>query len=248
MCGPCSPRRRWLGLQRPWPLELVSRFRPNLIPAGCSRITPDMLPLVELSQTEIDGIVASVPGGSVNVQDIYPLAPLQEGILFHHLMAAEGDAYVLPSLLAFDSRERLEGFLAALKAVIDRHDILRTAMVWEGLAQPVQVVWRQALLCRWRRSCLIAAGGDAAEQLHERFDPRRFRLDVRQAPLMRGYIAQDEARGSLAAAAAVPSSGDGPHHAGSADRGGAGSSAGPSGSSLPQPFRSATLWRRRGLG
>ncbi len=162
----------------------------NLIPEGCCAITPAMLPLIELSQAEIDGIAACVPGGCANIQDIYPLAPLQEGLLFHHLLGGEGDAYLLSSLLAFDGRARLEGFLAALQAVIGRHDILRTAVLWEGLSQPVQVVWREAPLAVEEVE-LDPAGGAAAAQLRARFDPRRTRLDVRRAPLMRAAVAHD---------------------------------------------------------
>ena len=165
---------------------------PNRIPAECEAITPEMLPLVELSAEEIEIIVGKTPGGAANVQDIYPLAPLQEGMLFHYLMSAEGDAYLLSALLAFDTRGRMESFVDALQAVIDRHDILRTAVVWEGLSEPVQVVWREAPLSV-EEVQLNPGGGDIARQLLKRFDPRRYRMSLGQAPLMRMIIAYDAA-------------------------------------------------------
>ncbi|WPN26096.1 non-ribosomal peptide synthetase [Pseudomonas marginalis] len=159
----------------------------NRIPANCRRITPDLLTLVELDQATIDQVVAQVPGGTANVQDIYPLAPLQEGILYHYITAEQGDPYLLQTHLAFDSLERLNAFTQALQQVIDRHDILRTGVVWEGLAQPQQVVWRTAEL----QVQALHLQGDVLAGLHERFDARRYRLDISQAPLIRLMYAQD---------------------------------------------------------
>ena len=153
-----------------------------------------MLPLAQLTAEDIDRIVSRVPGGAANIQDIYPLAPLQEGILFHHLMSREADPYLLASQFGFASRALLDGFLGALQKVVDRHDILRTAVMWEGLPEPVQVVWRRAVL-PVETVQLDPAAGDVAEQLYARFDPRRQHIDIGQAPLLRVYLAQDPERG-----------------------------------------------------
>ncbi|TLG92994.1 amino acid adenylation domain-containing protein, partial [Pseudomonas edaphica] len=170
----------------------------NGIMPGCTQITPSMLTLVQLDQPAIERIVANVPGGAANVQDIYPLAPLQEGILYHHISAEQGDPYLLQSRMAFDSLERLHGFMGALQQVVARHDILRTGVVWEGLDSPVQVVWRDAQLSV-QEVILDPAEGGIIEQLHARFDARHYRLDITQAPLLRMVYAQDPANNRVAA-------------------------------------------------
>src|SRR5262249_48469219 len=156
----------------------------NLIPAGCATILPEMLPLIQLSEPEIAMIVNRVPGGAGNVQDIYPLSPLQSGILFHHLAAEESDPYLYALLLSFDSRARVDAYLEALTAVISRHDILRTAVLWEELPEPVQVVWRKAALSV-EEVKLDTVAGETGKELYAR---RPQRMDVGQAPMLRTTI------------------------------------------------------------
>ncbi|MFB4391905.1 MULTISPECIES: amino acid adenylation domain-containing protein [unclassified Pseudomonas] len=158
------------------------------LPLGCTHITPDLLPMVALTQAQIDRIVANVEGGAGNVQDIYPLAPLQEGLFFHSLMEREGDTYLLYTTLAFDTEARAQAFCQALQQVIDRHDILRTALAWEDLEHPVQVVWRHAPLSL---ETLQVKGPDALAELLAHTDPRQRRLDITQAPLLRVVKAFD---------------------------------------------------------
>ena len=165
---------------------------PNPIPDGCAVLTPDLLPLISLSQEEIDKVIEQVPGGVGNIQDIYPLAPLQEGILFHHLLEQEGDAYLLRSVLSFGTKGCLDNFLNALQTVIDRHDILRTGIHWSGLPQPVQVVQRQAPLAVTELD--TADVQDIQAWLLDQTDPRRMRIDISCAPLFATHMAYDSQR------------------------------------------------------
>ena len=155
----------------------LSHYREALIPPALitpdsTVITPEMLPLIDLKQEDIDQIVERVPGGIANIQDIYALSPLQEGNLFHHLMGGEGDPYLLAVQLSFESRNRLDSYVKAMRAVIERHDTLRTAVLWEGLRETVQVVSREALLPVEELE-LDPAAGDVAGAVYARFNPRQ---------------------------------------------------------------------------
>ncbi len=152
------------------------------IDPATTRITPDLLPLVQLDQSQIDGIVANVQGGVANIQDIYPLSALQEGILFHHLLTPEQDPYLLRTVLEFDSRNALDDFLLALEAVVARHDILRSSLHWQDLPAPVQVVERSVTLSVL--DCAAVAGVPAVTALLAHLEQQRCHFDMRRAPLL----------------------------------------------------------------
>ena len=169
----------------------------DIVPANALRpdsisVTPRDLPLISLAQPEIDRIVARIPGGLANIEDIYGLSPLQAGMLFHHQLANDGDPYVLTRQMAFDDRAQLDRYLAAMQRMVDRYDVFRTSFVWDGLSEPAQVVWRHATLAVAEIE-LGAAGQAGAAELARRFDSRRYRMDLTEAPLLRFVIAREPA-------------------------------------------------------
>jgi amino acid adenylation domain-containing protein len=148
------------------------------------------LPLVELTPEHIERVVQAVPGGAANIQDIYPLAPLQEGILFHHLLTVDGgDTYAQPLVLSVSSAERLEDLIAALQAVVDRHDVLRTAVLWEQLPRPVQVVYRNVKLPV--EQIAFDPERPSGAQVEEWLKQELQMMDLRRAPMIRLRVAPD---------------------------------------------------------
>src|SRR5580692_1993466 len=91
------------------------------------------------------------------------------------------DVYLTPVVVGFASRERLAQFLGAVQQVVDRHDIYRTSLAWEGLGEPVQVVWRRAVVPVTEVD-ITAGGGAAVEEL---LAAAGSWVDVAVAPLLR---------------------------------------------------------------
>lgn len=124
-----------------------------------------------------------------NIESIYPLAPLQEGILFHTLMAPDDAGIYIPQMAY-----HLEGPIdrprmrAAWQGVLARHSALRSAIHWEERDQPFQIVYRDLPLS-WEE--LDWQGQDTDQALADLFARNRARpFDLRRPPLLRLQLAR----------------------------------------------------------
>ncbi|MGW2710617.1 amino acid adenylation domain-containing protein [Streptomyces sp. NPDC001356] len=154
-------------------------------------LTPSDLPLVEVGQLELDVWQKAYPG----LSDVWPLTPLQSGLLFHAQLAdAAFDAYNMQ--LAFELSGPVDpGRLrTAGQALLDRHPNLRAAFVPDTDGGHVQLVvdgvelpWKEAdfrsLVDRDARE--HAYGELLAQDLRTNFDPAR-------PPLLRMTLVRTE--------------------------------------------------------
>ncbi len=100
--------------------------------------TPADFPLAGLSAADLDGII----GTATDIDDIYPLSPMQEAMLVHSLAAVRSQVNFEQSCMRLRGPLDHEAFRHAWATVFERHDVLRTAFHWRGLARPLQVVHR----------------------------------------------------------------------------------------------------------
>ncbi|HET6854329.1 MAG TPA: condensation domain-containing protein, partial [Pyrinomonadaceae bacterium] len=78
-----------------------------------------------------------------NIEDVYPLTPFQQGMLFHVLDAPDAGMYLNQQRYTLKGEIDLSAFKNAFQAVMDRHQILRTAFNLSTPDGPVQVVYRR---------------------------------------------------------------------------------------------------------
>ena len=80
---------------------------------------------------------------SNNIEDVYTLSPLQEGMLFHSIYQKGASAYFVQSTFRLSGDLKEDLVELSLQKLVDRHDILRTSFVYEEMDKPLQIVLRE---------------------------------------------------------------------------------------------------------
>jgi len=120
------------------------------------------------------------------IEDIYPLSPMQAGMFFQTLYAPDSGVYVEQLSLVLRGELDSEVFAAAWRKVMARHAPLRTRVIWEDLAEPLQIVHREVegSFQRWDWRGLDPS--EQSRRLSEHLErDRRQGFDLKQAPLLR---------------------------------------------------------------
>ena len=78
-----------------------------------------------------------------DIKDIYYLSPMQEGMLFHHLLEPESSAYLEQFVIRIQSHLDPDLLQKSFEMLIDRYDIFRTAFIYEKVKRPIQTVLKK---------------------------------------------------------------------------------------------------------
>ena len=74
------------------------------------------------------------------VETVYPLTPLQEGMLFHCIRETRPDIYLSQVLCRLDGPLDLDRLELAWRQCAKRHAVMRTSFTWERRDRPLQIV------------------------------------------------------------------------------------------------------------
>ncbi|MEV4613129.1 amino acid adenylation domain-containing protein [Kitasatospora sp. NPDC049258] len=156
---------------------------------GAGGLTPSDVPLAAVTQPELDRLAAEHPG----TEDVLPLSPLQEGLLFHALyQREEGSDDLYTSLTSLELRGALDrtALLRAVDEVVNRHTALRSGFTNSGAQQPLQLVAARVTV-PWTEHDLTAldAEAQAAALAGIEDDEASRRFDLARPPLVRCALA-----------------------------------------------------------
>jgi amino acid adenylation domain-containing protein/non-ribosomal peptide synthase protein (TIGR01720 family) len=144
--------------------------------------TPSDFPLARLDQATLDLVMA----GARDVDDVYPLSPMQQGLLFHTLLDPGVGVYVEQLRLDLQGEMNAAAWRRAWEHVVERHPVLRTRFAWKGLREPCQIVLPSVAL-PWEEEDWTGLGDDERQERLETLleEDHRAGFDLETAPLLR---------------------------------------------------------------
>ncbi|MDU8628163.1 non-ribosomal peptide synthetase [Pseudomonas syringae group sp. 243L2] len=107
---------------------------------GHQGVTPSDFPLARLTQTQLDGL----PIAAGEIEDIYPLSPMQQGMLFHSLFDESAGNYINQMRVSISGLD-VPRFHNAWQSAVNNHEVLRSCFISQS-EQSLQVVQRQVTL------------------------------------------------------------------------------------------------------
>jgi amino acid adenylation domain-containing protein len=125
-----------------------------------------------------------------NVEDIYTLSPMQQGLLFHTLADSGSGAYVERVSWSLHGQLNVAAFRAAWELIVQHHTILRTAFVHKNVVEPLQIV-RQRVMLPWvQHDWRPLLRSEQQSRLMSLLEAERRGFDLSEAPLMRLTLIQ----------------------------------------------------------
>ncbi len=136
---------------------------------------------------------AALPASRARVEDLYPLSPMQRGILFEVQYAPDEARYLNQFALTLESLD-IARFEAAWQATLQRHPVLRTAIratsgVMDADGDEIALQWvDRAARMPIERHDLSASAHAAADLARLAKQHRETPFDLTRAPLMRAAL------------------------------------------------------------
>lgn len=178
--------------------QLAGKFIDNLraltrhcVEREWTEYTPSDFTLVKLTQQQIE----QIQGMHSLVEDVYPLSPMQRGMLFHSLFEPRRASYLTQFICELEGDLDRAAFGQAWQQVVDNYAALRAGFEWEIVSdEPVQVIRRRVDLPWQHHNWSKLTDGRQEIRLAAYLKENREReIDLRQAPLMRFSLIQTAA-------------------------------------------------------
>ena len=148
--------------------------------------TPSDFPLVNLNERQLTQLQRT----NGQIEDLYPLSPMQEGMLFHSLYGSDSGIYTTQLVCELNGHLNEDAFEMAWQAAVDAHAVLRTGFEWKGVEEPVQVV-RRSIKMHLKREDWSSLDREEQEKKSGEYlrQDRERAFDLNQPPLMRLVVA-----------------------------------------------------------